>query len=148
VEANGHFVDSVDDGHQTSAVSKGLDASREQTHQSIPATPDANTRAEAIENSVSLTLRAPLFRVEPGQLVGICGEVGSGKSSLLSALLGELQPVPPPDYNVGDPISGAPVVSGSVAYCQQIPWIEAGTVKDNILFGKPMEESWYAPTLP
>jgi ABC-type multidrug transport system fused ATPase/permease subunit len=92
-----------------------------------------------------VTLRAPRFRIAPCALVGVCGQVGSGKSSLLAALLGELQPVPPRGYRVGDSIIGAPVVRGSVAYCQQIPWIEAGTVQDNIVFGAPFEEKWCGP---
>ena len=45
-----------------------------------------------------LTLQSPAFCVQPGQLVGVCGEVGCGKSSLLAALLGELQPIPPRDH--------------------------------------------------
>ena len=87
------------------------------------------------------TLRAPRFRVQRGQLVGICGEVGCGKSSLLAALLGELQPVPQPGYTLGDAIVGAPVVTGRVAYCQQAPWIEAGTVRENVEFGSTLDEA-------
>ena len=74
-----------------------------------------------------------------------CLQVGSGKSSLLAALLGELQPVACAGHVPGDPITGAPVVSGRVAYCQQVPWIEAGTVRANIVFGAAFEPAWYAP---
>lgn len=93
-----------------------------------------------------LTLHAPKFQVAPGQFVGIAGEVGSGKTSLLSALLGELQPVPPVGYRPGDAIAGAPVMAGRVAYCQQVPWIEAGSVRANITFGSAFEPDWCAPS--
>jgi ABC-type multidrug transport system fused ATPase/permease subunit len=138
-------------GQGSSPIYVGLNGSSDTPHQirqGVVAVLEAGSQFRAIGLSdPSLTLRAPRFRVEPGQLVGICGEVGSGKTSLLAALLGELQPMPPPDYTAGKPIQGAPLVTGSVAYCQQIPWIEAGTVKDNILFGKPMMEAWCAPAV-
>ncbi|KAJ9515463.1 hypothetical protein QJQ45_016472 [Haematococcus lacustris] len=60
--------------------------------------------------------------LQPGALLGVCGEVGSGKSTLLAALLGE----------------------GRVAYCSQVPWIMAGSVRDNILFGCALNPDWYA----
>lgn len=82
-----------------------------------------------------LTLTGPRFSVRPGELVGICGEVGSGKSSLLAALLGELQPIPPAGWQLGTAIPGCPVMVGTVAYCQQTPWIVAGTVRENVTFG-------------
>jgi ATP-binding cassette, subfamily C (CFTR/MRP), member 1 len=69
-------------------------------------------------------------------------QVGSGKSSLLAALLGELQPVPQAGYVPGDEIEGAPRMKGRVAYCQQVPWIEAGSVRDNIVFGAEYEPDW------
>lgn len=89
----------------------------------------------------ALTLLAPRFRIAPGALVGVCGAVGSGKSSLLAALLGELQPVPPPGWRprAGAAVPGAPRVHGRMALCQQVPWIEAGSVRDNITFGLPFD---------
>ena len=103
------------------------------------ADPNGNTNAGTMPRSPhahpQTMLRAPTFTIEPGQLVGVCGEVGSGKSSLLAALLGELQPIPPRGYQAGKAIAGAPVVTGGVAYCAQAPWIQAGTARDNVLFG-------------
>lgn len=71
-------------------------------------------------------------------------QVGAGKSSLLAALLGELQPVAGAGHVPGQHIRGAPVVCGLVALCQQVPWIEAGTVRANIVFGAPYEPAWCA----
>ncbi|XP_049850349.1 multidrug resistance-associated protein 1-like [Schistocerca gregaria] len=72
------------------------------------------------------------FRAYPGQLVAIVGKVGAGKSSLLSAILGEMPK-----------IEGKVVVKGSVAYCSQQAWIQNGTVRSNILFGKPFDKKLY-----
>lgn len=114
--------------------------------------------------------------------MAVVGTVGSGKSSLLAALLGELQPIWPIDTSsselpqpseastkkkstkISSPSAAtaadtAPnnnnkktpsvvqmpeiIVHGTVAYCSQVPWIEAGTVKENILFGLSYDEPRY-----
>jgi ABC-type multidrug transport system fused ATPase/permease subunit len=100
------------------------------------------------------TLRALRLRVARGELVAVVGPVGAGKSSLLSALLGELQPVPvamavgaaAPGAGGGAP-RRAVGVRGSVAYCQQVPWILGATVRDNVLFGAPYEAARYRAAL-
>lgn len=80
----------------------------------------------------SPTLRDINFRVSPGMRVAICGTVGSGKSSLLSSILGEMPKV-----------SGVVKVSGMKAYVSQSPWIQSGKIEDNILFGKDMDRQRY-----
>ncbi|KAJ3120372.1 hypothetical protein HK100_012825, partial [Physocladia obscura] len=67
-----------------------------------------------------------------GKLVAIVGKVGSGKSSLLGAFVGEMSR-----------LSGSIVFRGSVAYCQQASWIQNTTVKENILFGRPFDDARY-----
>lgn len=62
--------------------------------------------------------------------MGVCGSVGAGKSSLLSAILGEVSHIR------GDPIRVDIPDGGSIAYCSQAPWIIAGSVKENIEFGQ------------
>eukprot|EP00595_Chromulina_sp_UTEXLB2642_P001483 CAMPEP_0196765106 /NCGR_PEP_ID=MMETSP1095-20130614/7596_1 /TAXON_ID=96789 ORGANISM="Chromulina nebulosa, Strain UTEXLB2642" /NCGR_SAMPLE_ID=MMETSP1095 /ASSEMBLY_ACC=CAM_ASM_000446 /LENGTH=565 /DNA_ID=CAMNT_0042122507 /DNA_START=720 /DNA_END=2418 /DNA_ORIENTATION=+ len=74
--------------------------------------------------------------VKRGQLVAIVGSVGSGKSSFLSTMLGELHLT-----------SGYVRVLGNVSYCDQRPWILNATVKDNILFGKPYDEAKFNSAL-
>ncbi|CAL8300312.1 unnamed protein product [Merluccius merluccius] len=59
-----------------------------------------------------------------GKLVAVVGAVGSGKSSLISALLGEMHSV-----------QGFVNLQGSVAYVPQQAWIQNATLRDNILFG-------------
>ena len=63
-------------------------------------------------------------------LTAIVGRVGAGKSALLSALLGDLTPVPP---------SGIVAVLGSIAYVAQQAWIQNANVKENILYGHPYD---------
>ncbi|CAJ0841832.1 11126_t:CDS:10, partial [Entrophospora sp. SA101] len=67
-----------------------------------------------------------------GKLVGVVGSVGSGKSSLLSALVGEMKRV-----------KGETEFSGSVGYCPQTAWIQNATLRDNITFGLPFNEEKY-----
>lgn len=70
--------------------------------------------------------------VPRGSLVAIVGAVGSGKSSLLQGLIGEMRVK-----------SGSLSFSGKVAYCPQTAWIMNATVRDNILFGQPWDEARY-----
>uniref|UniRef100_A0A8C9ZU68 Multidrug resistance-associated protein 1 n=1 Tax=Sander lucioperca TaxID=283035 RepID=A0A8C9ZU68_SANLU len=70
--------------------------------------------------------------IPEGSLVAVVGHVGSGKSSLLSALLGEMEK-----------LEGSVAVKGSVAYVSQQAWIQNSTLKDNILFGQERREAWY-----
>uniref|UniRef100_A0A674KAE7 Multidrug resistance-associated protein 1 n=1 Tax=Terrapene triunguis TaxID=2587831 RepID=A0A674KAE7_9SAUR len=72
------------------------------------------------------------FTVPEGSLIAIVGQVGCGKSSLLSALLGEM-----------DKREGYVAVKGSVAYVPQQAWIQNAALKDNIIFGREMKESQY-----
>ncbi|NWS18057.1 MRP1 protein, partial [Pachyramphus minor] len=72
------------------------------------------------------------FTVPEGSLVAVVGQVGCGKSSLLSALLGEM-----------DKKEGSVVVKGSVAYVPQQAWVQNATLEDNIIFGRELNESRY-----
>ncbi|XP_060758138.1 multidrug resistance-associated protein 1 isoform X2 [Neoarius graeffei] len=75
-------------------------------------------------------------RIPEGALVAVVGQVGSGKSSLLSALLGEMHKQ-----------EGLVSVKGSVAYVPQQAWIQNATLKENIVFGRQMKESCYQRVL-
>ncbi|XP_029933187.1 canalicular multispecific organic anion transporter 2 isoform X3 [Myripristis murdjan] len=70
--------------------------------------------------------------VPQGSLLAVVGHVGCGKSSLISALLGDMEK-----------LEGDVSVRGSVAYVPQQAWIQNATVRDNILFGKPYNEQKY-----
>ncbi len=74
--------------------------------------------------------------VRPGELLAIIGSVGSGKSSVLMSILGEL------------PLeSGRISVRGKVAYAPQEAWAFVATVRENILFGAPFEAEKYAEVI-
>ncbi|XP_062225217.1 ABC transporter C family member 4-like [Phragmites australis] len=70
--------------------------------------------------------------VRKGELVAVVGMVGSGKSSLLSCIMGEMEKV-----------SGTVRVCGSTAYVAQTAWIQNGTIQENILFGQLMHAERY-----
>ncbi|CAL8307591.1 unnamed protein product [Merluccius merluccius] len=79
--------------------------------------------------NISLTVKSQ-------QLVAVIGPVGAGKSSLLSAILGEL----PHD-------KGVLKVQGQLTYACQQPWVFPGTIRSNILFGKELIPSKYDKVL-
>ncbi|KAJ7063750.1 ABC protein [Mycena amicta] len=72
------------------------------------------------------------MRIPRGSLTGIVGRVGSGKSSLIQGLIGEMRK-----------IGGSLSFGGTVAYCPQTAWIQNATVRENVLFGKPFESDRY-----
>ncbi|GBG31509.1 ABC transporter, putative [Hondaea fermentalgiana] len=133
-------VDVKDDGD--SATSTALiemhDASFSWTSQS-PTGLEASATVAAEQPQDQLeVIRDVSLQILPGQLTAIVGPVGGGKSSLVSAILGELA-----------------LVSGSqrrkdnisIAYCSQAPWIFNATVEENITFGKPFEEQRFRDVL-
>lgn len=73
-----------------------------------------------------------------GKVNLIVGPTGSGKTSLLMALLGEMHYVPSgPGAWVNIPRQGG------LAYCAQESWVQSLTIRDNILFGKAYDETRY-----
>uniref|UniRef100_A0A8B9M7P6 Multidrug resistance-associated protein 4 n=1 Tax=Accipiter nisus TaxID=211598 RepID=A0A8B9M7P6_9AVES len=86
--------------------------------------------------SESPALQQLSFTVRRGELLAVIGPVGAGKSSLLSAVLGEL----PKD-------KGLINVTGRIAYVSQQPWVFSGTVRSNILFDKEYEKEKYEKVL-
>lgn len=79
-----------------------------------------------------VTLNGLNAALQKGQLIGVVGPVGAGKSSLLQAILREL-PVE----------SGSIQTNGTTSYAGQVPWVFAGTVRQNILFGQAYERERY-----
>ncbi|KAI1286674.1 ATP-binding cassette sub-family C member 3 [Halotydeus destructor] len=69
------------------------------------------------------TLQNINLNLKKGKLIAVVGTVGSGKSSLIAALLGEMER-----------IKGKVDISGSIAYVPQQAWIQNATVKQNIVF--------------
>ncbi|CAF3803663.1 unnamed protein product [Adineta steineri] len=79
-----------------------------------------------------LILKNINFKIPQGSLVALVGPVGSGKTSILAALLGEM-----------NKIDGQVNVSGTIAYVPQTAWILNATLKENILFGREFNKELY-----
>lgn len=86
---------------------------------------EASHVEEQNEDQNLLALRRVNFRCNRGELIAVVGSVGSGKSTFINTILGEVRA-----------LSGTVSVKGSLAYCQQLPFIMNDTVKRNIMFGK------------
>ena len=110
---------------------------------------DAASHDEAMEDPIVIknasfswdrdaepTLKNINLRVKKGSLVAIVGQVGSGKSSLISAILGEMHKS-----------TGMNNKRGKIAYVPQQAWMQNNSLKDNILFGKPFDKSSYKSVL-
>jgi ATP-binding cassette, subfamily C (CFTR/MRP), member 1 len=86
--------------------------------------------------SASIILHDLDFSARKGELSCIVGRVGCGKSSFISAFLGNM-------YK----IHGQVVTRGKIAYVAQQPWIMNASVKDNILFGHRYDPEFYLKTV-
>ncbi|ESQ33830.1 hypothetical protein EUTSA_v10006558mg [Eutrema salsugineum] len=73
------------------------------------------------------------LEIPVGSLVAIVGGTGEGKTSLVSAMLGELSHAE----------TSSVVIRGSVAYVPQVSWIFNATVRENIIFGSDFESGRY-----
>ncbi|KAF9344624.1 hypothetical protein BGX26_004099, partial [Mortierella sp. AD094] len=89
--------------------------------------------ATATPQPVKPTLLNVTLHIPEGNLTAIVGRIGQGKSSLLSAIMGEMYKNP----------EGTVTVYGDLAYVPQQAWIINATVRDNILFGKPFDQTKY-----
>ncbi|KAJ3095767.1 hypothetical protein HDU97_006553 [Phlyctochytrium planicorne] len=84
--------------------------------------------------AVKLALKDVNIKIPTGSLVAVVGAVGSGKTSFVAALTGGLK---------SDNASARVIFNGSVGYVPQQPWIMNATLRDNILFGLPLDQERY-----
>ncbi|KAF8578287.1 multidrug resistance-associated ABC transporter [Ramaria rubella] len=94
----------------------------------LPSQEEQEVQAEKPEDK-PFELQGVKIRVPKGSFVAIVGRVGSGKSSLLQAMIGEMRKK-----------RGEIIFGGDVAYVPQTPWIMNATLRDNILFGREVDE--------
>ncbi|CUS12567.1 unnamed protein product [Tuber aestivum] len=109
-------------------LDKGYKAGRERDGEPEPGSVPTVTPAEE-----PFSLRDIDLRVGHRELIAIVGSVGSGKSSLLAALAGDMRKT-----------SGNIKRGPRVAYCPQYAWIQNASVRENITFGREFKEDWYA----
>ncbi|KAJ4418296.1 ATP-binding cassette transporter yor1 [Neurospora sp. IMI 360204] len=94
--------------------------------------PSGDDSSTLVEEREPFKLRDLNFTIGRNELVAVIGTVGSGKTSLLSALAGDMRKT-----------SGEVILGAHRAFCPQYAWIQNATLKDNILFGKEMDPKWY-----
>ncbi|KAK1169079.1 cystic fibrosis transmembrane conductance regulator [Acipenser oxyrinchus oxyrinchus] len=81
---------------------------------------------------ITPVLRNISLHLEKGKMLAVAGSTGSGKSSLLMMIMGELEPS-----------EGIIKHSGRISFSPQMSWITAGTIKENIIFGLSYDEYRY-----
>ncbi|XP_070538467.1 ATP-binding cassette sub-family C member 5-like [Ptychodera flava] len=133
-----------DDDHVAIHISKGTFAwDKNEQNGDEGAKPDReekllSTSADIsnVENHSSATSINGLFNIDltlnKGRIIGVCGSVGSGKSSLISAILSQMPLT-----------SGEVKIDGTIAYVSQQAWIFNDTLRENILFGERYEQERY-----
>jgi ABC-type multidrug transport system fused ATPase/permease subunit len=72
------------------------------------------------------------FEIPEGTLCGLLGQVGTGKSNLINALLGQMHVK-----------KGSYLIGNRIAYVPQTPWIQNGTIRENICFGREYDQKRY-----
>lgn len=87
----------------------------------------------ATQQQVPFSLKGVSFKVSSGCFTMVAGPVGSGKTTLLLGVLGEI-----------DRVVGNVRIRGRAAYCAQTAFIINGSLRDNILFGLPLNDDLYA----
>lgn len=85
-----------------------------------------------VEEEKPFELKDIDLRFGRNELVAVIGTVGSGKSSLLAALAGDMRKT-----------NGEVVIGASRAFCPQYAWIQNASVRENIIFGKDFNQKWY-----
>ena len=118
-----------------------------------PDQPETSEQTEARSKLSNVSLQFP-----EAKLSIIAGKTGSGKSLLLAAILGEVKllsgtvrvPEPPAQKELDEAQLIPPkewLIPSLTAFVSQTPWIETGTVRENITFGLPFVESRYRKVL-
>jgi ATP-binding cassette subfamily C (CFTR/MRP) protein 1 len=132
--------------HDAPSVNSSLVVSQDSTELRTSANPQAPPSKISVQLSaatISITdeclpvLSNVSFSAEESHLVAVTGPVGSGKTTLVQALLSEV-----------------PVTTGSVAtttrsipFCAQTTWLHGGSLREQILFGKAYDADWYAEVI-
>ncbi|XP_036431516.1 multidrug resistance-associated protein 5 [Colossoma macropomum] len=106
------------------------------THMEQESPQSTISSTQSIRPLLHKTLHRIHLHIRKGALVGVCGAVGSGKSSLLSALLGQMTL-----------LAGAVTADGGFAYAAQQAWILNSSLRENILFGREYIEEKYNAVL-
>ena len=92
---------------------------------------------EVIKGTIIINLLKEInLKIKKGELIGIIGEIGSGKTCLFNAILNNLD-------IINNKLNKKIVINGRISYVPQKPWIVNDTVRNNILFHKIFDEQKY-----
>ncbi|RSM11839.1 hypothetical protein CDV31_006607 [Fusarium ambrosium] len=112
---------------------------------------DTNEKTEKVKDasanglgSKSQRLRLDSLVVKRNRLVCIVGPVASGKTSVLRALLGDMQLLQSRSCQLN--LDTSPP-SSQLSYAPQTAWLLSETVRENIIFGRPLDLAWYNEVL-
>ncbi|XP_062382172.1 ATP-binding cassette sub-family C member 12-like isoform X1 [Sardina pilchardus] len=115
---------------------KGLGAALVMENASFSWTSPETTHKNTHTSENKPTLRNISFTLSKGNLLGVCGNVGCGKTSLISSILEQMHL-----------LKGSVMADGAFAYVSQEAWIFHGSVKDNILMGEPFNQQRYSEVI-
>lgn len=93
---------------------------------------DADPQGDIAQHVQEIVLDSLNVELHKGELIGVIGQIGSGKTLFLQLLLGELTLE-----------SGSVNINGSISYASQESWVFAGSVRQNILFGANYDPDRY-----
>ena len=117
----------------------GGSSSHGQSNSSVGGGDDGEEQEQPLLEDIE-TLQDISITIKAGSLIGVVGTVGCGKSSFLSAILGEMEPLNdskvyiPHDDNEKD---------NYLSYCNQSPWVVNDTLRGNVLFGREFNQERY-----
>ncbi|KAJ3018717.1 Multidrug resistance-associated protein 4 [Thoreauomyces humboldtii] len=130
------FLDTLNDEFITVAIRDGNFA-WESGITSLETKPETTNITKSSSPPVAL-LKDINLTIRKGKVLGVCGSVGSGKSTLTNAILGEMFTMP--GTRIG-------LRTRKVAYAAQSPWLVTGSIKDNITFGLPYDPDWFSEVI-
>lgn len=134
-----------------SSLSETIESSKGKQPASAPAPLDGSvvTDGSTVVEEAFFMLSDHNINFPIGRLSVITGPTGSGKTALLTALLGEMELLSgrsylPKNTTQVDSSSG---LRNSIAYAAQTPWLQQTSIRNNILFGEPFDEERYEMVL-
>lgn len=110
-----------------------IDSKQDKSKTGSKGTPNSPLEESATKPAIEpFQLRDLSIAAGRNELIAVIGGVGCGKSSLLSALAGEMRKT-----------AGGAWLNASRAFCPQYAWLQNATVRDNVLFGRQWDAQWY-----
>lgn len=100
-----------------------------------------------IDNEIPTVLKNIDISIKKGEFIGVIGEVGSGKTSLLEAIMNNMIILNNTSEKECFKRTDKIYINGTLCYVPQIPWIQNNTLKNNILFYKDYNKDLYNKTL-